>query len=461
MHLLNRLFQDRLRLTMALNQAGGGGRGLQPQGARRRQARPVEGIAAADLAFARIRNRWDREDIVARGFTPVTILDKLYTESDYLSEDEEGVQAHLLVARGDAWLRKAEDPQTMTICLAVANAVTPGLNTLPIDEANDRVRACLREFFRKEITRRELVNVTEEVWNSWMRPQEGVREAGVLSPLAWLPRTREGLAEFEWPENVQPTQVRLLIEQLLTVATERVKNLAITSLFTIAYISFAKKGDITTRKLEAILNQVQQEIGWQVEVTPHLIQELWRQVGVHIPYASIPDMFRHWEGLMAGRCLRLRVTLEQAAWVGLTQYTTIVKMFSEHPGFPWDRVAAILPADWQNFQAAIEAVGNQPYYGFQANLGAAAGTKFPSLGYVAKEMMIKVGGREGDAIRRYKGWIETPRAKAALDALINAWDPVGLVEGQDRDPGSVAATRAALRRALEPAQPAAGQGAEG
>ncbi|KAH7944319.1 hypothetical protein HPB52_018264 [Rhipicephalus sanguineus] len=86
------------------------------------------------------------------------------------------------------------------------------------------------------------------------------------------------------------------------------------------------------------------------------------------------------------------IALAKKAWTGLTQYSTILKMFREYPGFPWAQVAALLPADWENFRQAVEAVGGDAYYGFRANIGPATATNFLSLGYLAKEMIKKIGG---------------------------------------------------------------------
>lgn len=43
---------------------------------------------------------------------------------------------------------------------------------------------------------------------------------------------------------------------------------------------------------------------------------------------------------IGGISLRMRITLQQAMRTGLTQYTTILKMFKDHLGFPWGKIAA-------------------------------------------------------------------------------------------------------------------------
>lgn len=179
-------------------------------------------------------------------------------------------------------------------------------------------------------------------------------------------------------------------------------------------------------------------------MTPQMIKGVWTYVGAHLDVAQFPFMFRTWEHEMSEISLRMRITLQQAAWTVLTQYSSILKMFREYPGFPWARVAALLPADWENFRAAVEAVGGDAYYGFKANVGPAAATNFPSLGYLAKEMIKKTGGREGSAIEQYKGWIQQPKAKESLDALVTAWNPAGPAGALEPDEAAVEALRGTL-----------------
>lgn len=416
-----------------------------------------------DAAFEAVRNRWDTEEIVALAFlntsNPASLVDALYTRSVIIPAGIPGRQTHILVARGDALYHRVEDVESTTMCLAVANALASGLNLLEPDDANTRVRQAVREILRREVFRRGLINVTPEVWQGWMRSAEGAHAAGILNPIPWLPQEREELRQFEWPDRpVDNGQIRMLLEQLITAATPFLRDLGVITLFAYAFLGFAKKGIISQRKLDAVINQIESETGKRLDLSVGIIKDMWQKVGAHIPYRSIPPMFRTWEAEMGESCLRMRIILEQAAWTGLTHYTTILKMFTDHPGFPWAKVAALLPRDWANFLAALSAVGNDAYYGFQQNLGDAAATKLASLGYVAKEMMVKVGGRDGRAIIQYKGWTSNPLRKTALDAIIAGWDPTGNAANLVPDLAAVPELCNRLRRVHEQGQ--AGQGVE-
>lgn len=121
---------------------------------------------------------------------------------------------------------------------------------------------------------------------------------------------------------------------------------------------------------------------------------------------------------MQDQSLQLRVTLEQAAETGLTQYHTIRKAFLEFPNFKWDRVAGVLPEDFAKFHAALNAAGANRYNGFHRDLGVAAATNFASLAWVAKELFIRRGGVEASALKHFRGWIGAPLHKTAQETLL-------------------------------------------
>lgn len=52
---------------------------------------------------------------------------------------------------------------------------------------------------------------------------------------------------------------------------------------------------------------------------------------------------------------------------------------------------------------ALRAVGDNFYYGFKRDLGAARSTQYKILGYVARELLIKINGEI--TLRRYNSKI--------------------------------------------------------
>ncbi|QGW51124.1 nucleoprotein [Karukera tick virus] len=388
-------------------------------------------------AQALVRTRWDTNQNIARALEQRTYLGALYGTSRYIPDGMVGMQIHLLLARGAALLYNADDIDTLTYVLAVANSVVPGLQHLEPAAADARVLACLTQFLKTEITRRGFIEVTEQQWAAWTAGAEEGRPAGPLANVAWIPRARNQVRNMEVPRAATPDEMNRVFGCLLSAGRQVLVDEGPGTMFAAAFLGFAKKGDITTRKLESIIAQMHEEVGYTMSLSTEVVRAMWHHVGVYVPYELLPQMFRAWEEATETISLRMRVTLQQAAWTGLTQYSTILRMVEDHPDFPWARVAGLLASDWSAFMKAVDTVGNDPYYGFKANVGDAAATKFLNLGYVAKEMMRKLGGREAGAITQYRGWISTPRCQATLDEIIRDWVPGG-------DTGAVAPDHAAV-----------------
>ncbi|KAL3226807.1 hypothetical protein MRX96_024634 [Rhipicephalus microplus] len=267
------------------------------------------------------RTRWDTNEVIARAFKQRNYLEQLYRTTTYIPGGAIGLQAHIIVARGAAILYRAEDIESLTLCLAVANGIAPGLTHLPVEAANARVVRCLVQFLQTEITKRGLVEVSEAKWVELTQPrsEQPPHPKGVLADIAWLPKARDQLKNMAVPDRVGDTDVAQILSALNLCGRRFLTVEGVNTLYAAAFLGFAKKGHITARKLEAVLAQMQEEIGYTMSLTPQIIKDMWNYVGSHIPYDVLPQMFKTWEEATE-LPLRMRVTLQQAAWTGLTQY---------------------------------------------------------------------------------------------------------------------------------------------
>lgn len=126
-----------------------------------------------------------------------------------------------------------------------------------------------------------------------------------------------------------------------------------------------------------------------------------------------------WNRQIPVTALRLSLTVQQAAGGGMTCYFTIKEAMRTYRNFAWAGISLLLPTDWNNYYAAVRLVGNNVYYGFNKDLGAAKSTLYKNLGWVAKELLLKVGGNT--AISRYAVWPARVPNMTALDQLIDAY----------------------------------------
>lgn len=173
--------------------------------------------------------------------------------------------------------------ESATLCLAITNAIAPGLNRLDRENADKRVLTNIEWFLRREMSKRDLVNVPDELWIKWTSAAERAKEAGSLAAIPGLPKTKTELRKFVFPAEINYNHVKILFEHLLTAAAPAVSSLRPTTLFTATLLSFAKKGDISQRKLDSVLNQLEAEIGKRLDLTVGLIHDMWQKVGVHVP----------------------------------------------------------------------------------------------------------------------------------------------------------------------------------
>lgn len=235
-------------------------------------------------------------------------------------------------------------------------------------------------------------------------------------------------------------------------------------LYTVAFLALSRRGEMTHRKLQSVCSQLQEQFNSQIELEQSLIRYVYQQIGPLIPEEVIRDMFDTWADDMKDLSMRLRVTLEQSAESGLTQYHTIRKALLEFPDFDWATIAGLLAQDFQNFRAAMTAVGDDRYYGFKKDLGPAAATKFPSLAWLARGLFVKKGGPEAVALQQFRGWIGAPLHERRLQTMIDAYDQgTGIEVGRNEEASTAllaevrlnarALAEAAVRRPHAPAAP--------
>lgn len=60
------------------------------------------------------------------------------------------------------------------------------------------------------------------------------------------------------------------------------------------------------------------------------------------------------------------------------------------PDFPWPNLNKLLPGEIPRFCIAARLIGGNEYYGFKKDLGEAASTRYKFLGWVGKELLVKV-----------------------------------------------------------------------
>ncbi|KAF5308240.1 hypothetical protein FQR65_LT06233 [Abscondita terminalis] len=126
-----------------------------------------------------------------------------------------------------------------------------------------------------------------------------------------------------------------------------------------------------------------------------------------------------WINLLPISASRLRFAVQRAAGSGLTALIVTGRAILIFVDFNWAVVMRLYPDEWDNLTAAVRAVGNNAWYPFRNDLGVAASTKYRSISYVAKELLIQVNGET--SLKAYAGWVKQPKLQAAVDKMIASY----------------------------------------
>jgi len=117
--------------------------------------------------------------------------------------------------------------------------------------------------------------------------------------------------------------------------------------------------------------------------------------------------------------LRLKLTLQQAAGSGLTFYVIIGRAHTKYENFPWGRANTLTGGELVSWETARQIIGENLYYGFKRDMGAARSTLYKSIGYVARELLVKINGER--TLLRYASLTGNIKNKQALDRLIEQY----------------------------------------
>ncbi|VDL76406.1 unnamed protein product [Nippostrongylus brasiliensis] len=99
----------------------------------------------------------------------------------------------------------------------------------------------------------------------------------------------------------------------------------------------------------------------------------------------------HWKNAIPDLALRLRIMVDQARNCGLIALVSICQALYAFISCSWFKVLLRIPDNWSRYKAAVRTVGNNPYYGYNRNLGTAASTGYKTLAWVSKELPIRSG----------------------------------------------------------------------
>lgn len=224
------------------------------------------------------------------------------------------------------------------------------------------------------------------------------------------------ITDDEWLTGDIPYEVAILI--LGHIADTAVPNMVVSGVSLIAHnlCAVIKRGTVSQGFINKVQHGIQTDLNVYIALQAEAMTTFYGQYGRFINDVNIPVILTHWETLIPAQALRLRLVVQQAANSGLTSLAIIGRCIMSYQDFPWTQIFEIYPVEVTKVIAAMAAVGNNKYYGYRHNLGPVRSTLYKSIGYVAKEILVKVGGEQ--SLNNYAGWPRGVQFQAAVDGII-------------------------------------------
>lgn len=183
------------------------------------------------------------------------------------------------------------------------------------------------------------------------------------------------------------------------------------------YLSILKRGIMSEAVTDKITNRLAADLKiTNLRIDTAACRRFFTVFGNLINDVTIQQVNTHWTGLLPIPALRLKSIVTQAAGSGLTALSVTGRAIRIYHDFNWARILEMYTDEWDNFEAAVEAVGNNVWYEFRRDRGPVISTKYKNLSYVAKELLIKVNGES--SLRNYAGWTRRAKYQAIVDQLI-------------------------------------------
>lgn len=186
-----------------------------------------------------------------------------------------------------------------------------------------------------------------------------------------------------------------------------------------AYCALSKRGQVTDEFCNKITTAVRDELGVQVALHAGTLSAIYKGYMQGVNENNAEDVFMRLDALIPDIALRLKLTLMQASGSGLTLFMIIGRALRLYNNFPWGRVNTLTSGELVNWNQALVAIGGNFYYGFKRDLGVARSTLYKSLGYVARELLMKINGEI--TFRRFMGLTGNVKNKRQLDHMIETY----------------------------------------
>ncbi|AJG39050.1 putative nucleoprotein [Lishi spider virus 1] len=223
--------------------------------------------------------------------------------------------------------------------------------------------------------------------------------------------------DTDWDSTDVEANCRVL--RHMALRAEAAYTLKGSSLIVHMLVAIIKRGTMSDAFVDKIQQGIQTDLSLPIRISAETCRIFYSSYCSELNDVGMSFLLSHLDRLIPTHALRLRLTIQQASGSGLTALVLLGRAFRMYENFNWPLVAKWYPDEWANFTAAVDSVGNNLMYGYRRDIGPAKSTKFRSLTFIAKELLIRVGGET--SLRNYAGFATRVKNHDAVINLINTY----------------------------------------
>lgn len=155
-------------------------------------------------------------------------------------------------------------------------------------------------------------------------------------------------------------------------------------------VAVCKQGTISGQFIEKVRAAMKQDLGSDIAITTAFVGSIWGAYGQYINEKNVGPLMNHFLDNIMAEAIRLRITINQSKYQGLTMFQTIGRAMLKYPDLSWHLLERVIPQEFTNYKVALRAVGDNPYYGYSQSLDLVKAANFRNLGYLSKELLVKL-----------------------------------------------------------------------
>jgi len=184
-------------------------------------------------------------------------------------------------------------------------------------------------------------------------------------------------------------------------------------------VSISKQGTVSSQFTEKVRNDIRAQLRKEIRISAEVVSAIWGAYGQYINETNVGPLMYYLLNNIMSDATRLRITVIQSKYHALTMYQTIGRAVLKHPSFNWSVVEKIAPGELTTYNQCLTTIDKNAYYGFSHDLEKFKAKKYRTLGYIAKELLVKQNSETH--LNQNKMFSIKPAKQPLIDKLIGLY----------------------------------------